>query len=362
MTQDALTVLNDIPFSIPPYFAILGRAIVTLEGVALTGDPDYGLIMESYPFIARKLLREDRPEIQRALQEVLYSSPSSSAKGDGSALKFNRLLTLLNNAAGSVSTKEGAAFVDIDAVPEDGLSPTDGLSFLLSDSAESLRNLLGKEADGAIDVVFRRIARKGFEGLMIALAPPRPPSIPIFGDIFPRLPSSLLPKIDDIPLPFLLPEIGSSFSTASPSTPSIAFMTLREFADVIAPSLTRDEEIYAKGLEDAAGEFYGENAAELVGGNVKTSDAVDLARILLGAAKNGALADSSSFKDLGGAMQTLLNGVISPSPDGISQSWEDFVSGLDEKQRSRLDIILSGSLERGVNQMIERLSGIGRIL
>ena len=31
MTQDALTVMNDIPFSIPPYFAILGRAIVTVR-------------------------------------------------------------------------------------------------------------------------------------------------------------------------------------------------------------------------------------------------------------------------------------------------------------------------------------------
>lgn len=38
MTQDALTVLNDIPFSIPPYFAILGRAIVTLEGVCCLTD------------------------------------------------------------------------------------------------------------------------------------------------------------------------------------------------------------------------------------------------------------------------------------------------------------------------------------
>ena len=34
MTQDMLTVLNDIPFSIPPYFALLARAIVTLEGLA----------------------------------------------------------------------------------------------------------------------------------------------------------------------------------------------------------------------------------------------------------------------------------------------------------------------------------------
>ena len=28
MTQDMLTVLNDIPFSIPPYFALLARAVV----------------------------------------------------------------------------------------------------------------------------------------------------------------------------------------------------------------------------------------------------------------------------------------------------------------------------------------------
>ena len=95
MTQDALTVLNDIPFSIPPYFAILGRAIVTLEGVALTGNPNYGIIMESFPYIARKLLSEDRPEIQRALQEVLYSGDESESQG----LKLSRLLSLLNNAS-----------------------------------------------------------------------------------------------------------------------------------------------------------------------------------------------------------------------------------------------------------------------
>lgn len=48
MTQDALTVLNDIPFSIPPYFALIARAVVTLEGVALIGDPNYGMIMAAY--------------------------------------------------------------------------------------------------------------------------------------------------------------------------------------------------------------------------------------------------------------------------------------------------------------------------
>ena len=42
MTQDMLTVLNDIPFSIPPYFALLARAVVTLEGIALTSGKGWG--------------------------------------------------------------------------------------------------------------------------------------------------------------------------------------------------------------------------------------------------------------------------------------------------------------------------------
>ena len=111
MTQDALTVLESVPFSIPPYFAILGRAIVTLEGVALTGNENYGIIMESYPFIARKLLRAGRPEIQKALQEVLYSGGTDGA-GESTGLKMTRLLALLNNAAGAVATQDGAAFVE----------------------------------------------------------------------------------------------------------------------------------------------------------------------------------------------------------------------------------------------------------
>merc|ERR1719502_2450453 len=82
MTNDMLTVLNDIPFSIPPYFALLARAVVTLEGLARAVDPDYGLIIEAYPFVARKLLSSDRPELQQALQEVLYAgSTADGARG-----------------------------------------------------------------------------------------------------------------------------------------------------------------------------------------------------------------------------------------------------------------------------------------
>ena len=152
MTQDMLTVLNDIPFSIPPYFALLARAVVTLEGVALTGDPGYRLVMESYPFVARKLLREDRPEVQRALQEVLYGGAAGAAAGD--ALRGQRLSVLLNSAMGVVA-ETGDAFVDFDSVPEEGVKLREALGYLLSPEAESLRGLLEDEAVTATDLLGR---------------------------------------------------------------------------------------------------------------------------------------------------------------------------------------------------------------
>ena len=208
--------------------------------------------MESYPFIARKLLREDRPEIQRALQEVLYSGDSANGN-----IKFTRLLALLNNAAGSVEKKDGGVFVDLDAVPEDGLEFSDGLKFLMSDKAESLRNLLEDEIDNLVDVMSRQIMRKSFNEAIIALTPPRPPSIPFIGDIFP--PS---PKIDDIPLPLLLPSKDGTISS-----PTVGILTLRDLIEYAAPKLSQDDEIYAIGVADAAQDIFGTEIANFLRGD-----------------------------------------------------------------------------------------------
>lgn len=353
MTQDALTVLNDVPFSIPPYFAILGRAIVTLEGVALTGDPNYGIIMESYPFIARKLLSEDRPEIQSALQEVLYSNDGE----EGGKLKFTRLLALLNNAAGSVGTQEGSAFVDLDVVPEDGLDFADGLKFLLSDKAESLRNLLEDEVDSIVDILGRQIVRRGLGEATIALTPPRPPSLPFLGDLFP--PS---PKVDEVPLPILLP--GAS---ADDTTPTVGILTLKEFTDFLAPRLTQDEELYALGLADAAGEFFGEDMAEFVRGEGLLSTKSVL--LLLGAARSGAfgrndLLGNAAVQNVLGSVGRLLNGLGAPGSEEMS--FEDLITNalnnLDESERMRLDEIIAELTRRTIGRATERLSGAARVL
>lgn len=325
MTQDALTVLNDVPFSIPPYFAILGRAIVTLEGISLKGNPDYGIIMESYPFIARKLIKEDRPEIQQALSEVLYNGGKESGE-----LKFTRLLALLNNAAGAIGTKEGSAFVDLDAVPEDGLDFTDGFKYLLSDDAESLRTLLEGEVDNIVDIISRQVLRQGFSEATIALTPPRPPSLPFFGDIFPPT-----PKLDDVPLPILLP--GTNGNSAS-----LGLLTMKEFIDKIAPKLSQDEELFGLGLADAAGELFGENVAEFVRGESVLS--AKSAELVMGAIRSGALGNSNIFDNVttSSVMETvdqLTTFVNQNGSSDVEQKLTDAVNALSKQEREKLDEI-----------------------
>eukprot|EP00529_Nitzschia_sp_RCC80_P000255 CAMPEP_0113453104 /NCGR_PEP_ID=MMETSP0014_2-20120614/7188_1 /TAXON_ID=2857 /ORGANISM="Nitzschia sp." /LENGTH=864 /DNA_ID=CAMNT_0000344493 /DNA_START=471 /DNA_END=3065 /DNA_ORIENTATION=+ /assembly_acc=CAM_ASM_000159 len=353
MTQDALTVLNDIPFSIPPYFAILGRAIVTLEGVALSGDPSYGIILQAYPFIARRLLQSDRPEIQTALQEVLYSSDGSSSSG----LKLSRLLALLNNAAGAVATKEGAAFVDLDTVPEDGIGFGDGLKFLLSNKAESIRQLLEPEIDYIADILTRQIIRQGISEATVALTPPRPPALPFLGDIFPAS-----PKIDEVPFPLLIP--GSDGLQSA----SFTIATAKTLQDALAPKLSQDDELFALSLADAASEFFGSEVGNFIRGESVFS--VQSIELLLSGLRSGVIGRSDALSPE--SVQTVVDNISSllalargssngssASSASIEQELQDAVDSLDSTERARLDEIVNEitrrSIERGLTRLREGL-------
>jgi len=349
MTQDALTVLNDVPFSIPPYFAILGRAIVTLEGVALTGNPEYGIILEAYPFIARKLLTRESSTVQSALQEVLYSNNDDGTSG----LKLSRLLALLNNAAGSVATQDGAVFVDIDAVPEDGISFQEGLKFMMSDEAESLRTLLEPEVDSIVDILTRQIFRQGIQEAVVALTPPRPPSIPFLGDILP--PS---PKLEEIPLPLVLPGAEGVRSA------SFAVTTIKQLTDAVAPKLSQDDELFALGLADAAQEFFGEGMGDFVRGeSVFSTQSIE---ILLSGLRSGMVGKTDLLSPE--AVQTVIDTLTSvlslsqgsspSSESSIEKDLEDAVNSLDAAEKERLDNIVNELTQRSITRLLERLSTV----
>lgn len=54
-------------------FALIIRAISVLEGIALVGDPQFAIVDEAYPFIAKLLLTDQSPRLQAALRYMVMS-------------------------------------------------------------------------------------------------------------------------------------------------------------------------------------------------------------------------------------------------------------------------------------------------
>lgn len=52
--------LNEVffqyPFSVPPFFALVTRGLGLLEGIALTGDPEFDIFQASAPYARRRAL------------------------------------------------------------------------------------------------------------------------------------------------------------------------------------------------------------------------------------------------------------------------------------------------------------------
>lgn len=279
MTNDMLTVLNDIPFSIPPYMALLARAVVTLEGIALKGNPNYGIITEAYPFVARKLLREDRPEIQKALVELLYSGG-----GDDGQLQTQRLAVVLNSAMGVVA-RNGGAFVDFDTLPEDSISLKDGLHYLLGPKASSLRTLISDEAVTASDLLIRQVARRGFRRLENTIAPPR------------FLP--FLPNPAEVSTPILLPTADGA--------PTPAFMPPSTAFNAMVPPLSQEEEVYAISLVDLSKSLLGEDVAKVLSGDAIEQPTV-FARLLLNILTTGRAIENDDVRRAVDQLQTWAGG------------------------------------------------------
>ncbi|GLI71535.1 hypothetical protein VaNZ11_016767 [Volvox africanus] len=72
LAADLAQITFDYPFRIPPYFALIIRAIGVLEGIALVGNPDFALVDEAYPYIAKRLLTDDSPRLMAALRYMVY--------------------------------------------------------------------------------------------------------------------------------------------------------------------------------------------------------------------------------------------------------------------------------------------------
>ena len=89
VTDDMSGIMYKFPFKLPPYYALIIRSLITLEGIALSVDPDFKILGAAYPYFARRLMEDENPELRNSLKEMLF---------DENSLKLERLDDLLTSA------------------------------------------------------------------------------------------------------------------------------------------------------------------------------------------------------------------------------------------------------------------------
>jgi len=89
VTDDMSGIMYKFPFKLPPYYALIIRSLITLEGIALSVDPNFKILGAAYPYFARRLMEDENPELRNSLKEMLF---------DENSLKLERLNDLLASA------------------------------------------------------------------------------------------------------------------------------------------------------------------------------------------------------------------------------------------------------------------------
>ena len=90
VTDDMSGVMYKFPFKVPAYYALIIRSLVTLEGIALSVDPEFKILGAAYPYFARRLMEDPDPHLRQSLKEMLF---------DGDIFRWTRLENLVASAA-----------------------------------------------------------------------------------------------------------------------------------------------------------------------------------------------------------------------------------------------------------------------
>lgn len=120
ITDQFAGLMYEYPFRLPAKFALIIRSLITQEGLALSLNPEFKIVDLAYPYVARRLLAGESPELRQRLIEVLFK--------DGK-FQWDRLENLI------VIARTDTKF---DILPTAQLS----LQYLLSEEGQYLRRQL----------------------------------------------------------------------------------------------------------------------------------------------------------------------------------------------------------------------------
>ncbi len=125
VTDKFSKLMYSYPFRVPSRFALIIRAVVSQEGLALRLDPEFKILKIAYPYIAKKLLTDNSEEILEILLEVVFDS-----KGRIQIEKVESLLNILFKDSENINS-------DLVPVANAGLK-----LFMSKEGSEVRKNLL----------------------------------------------------------------------------------------------------------------------------------------------------------------------------------------------------------------------------
>lgn len=133
------------PIRIPVFFTLIIRSLTILEGFALQTEDSFKIVDEAYPYVVSRVLTDDSPVLQAALEGVLLD-------GETGRIRWNRLNSILK-ARSSITnfdnTKDGSS--ELETVKRDKLAGMSSaalnrvIDFTLSERGAFLRNALQLE-------------------------------------------------------------------------------------------------------------------------------------------------------------------------------------------------------------------------
>lgn len=135
ITDELSALMYEYPFRVPPYYALIIRSLVTLEGIAIYIDPNFKVLSEAYPYVSKRLLTDTAPQLRDSLQDLLFK--------DG-RFRWNRLENLLRNARNNPDYDFNLVF-------------TQAIDFLSSERGAFIRDKLVDEIVKGLDGVSKNV-------------------------------------------------------------------------------------------------------------------------------------------------------------------------------------------------------------
>ncbi|MBD2298231.1 AarF/ABC1/UbiB kinase family protein [Nostoc sp. FACHB-190] len=135
ITDELSALMYEYPFRVPPYYALIIRSLVTLEGIAIFIDPNFKVLSEAYPYVSKRLLTDPAPQLRTSLRDLLFKEGK---------FRWNRLENLLRNARNNE---------DYDF----NLVLNQGLDFLSSERGAFIRDRLVDEFVNGVNAVGKNV-------------------------------------------------------------------------------------------------------------------------------------------------------------------------------------------------------------